>query len=179
MPTTEFIDELNEQLGESFAASQQYLAMGVFFRRELMPRVGAVFYDRAVDERNRAIAMMEYLLGAGAEAVIPGVASPQTSFAGVVEPLDVAIERERRLVDRAGGLVRIAKESGDFGSEQFMKRLIGDQAQRVSTLLSLRNVVRRCTCDPQQAEVYLASGHTPAPRDGEGARFARLAGAVA
>lgn len=155
---TEFADRLNEQVGDAFAASQQYLAIGVYYRRELLPRLAAVFYDRALEERERALMMVRYLLDAGAETVIPGTAGPRTSFADVVEPLEFAIDRERRVADRAGELVRLARDSGDFGSEQFMKRLIQDQNKGVTSLLSLLTVVRRSRRDPLRAEEFLAAG---------------------
>lgn len=177
MPTTTFADRLNEHVGDAFAASQQYLAIGVYYRRELLPRIAAVFYDRALEEREHALMMVKYLVDAGAETVIAGVAGPRTSFADVVGPLEFAIDRERCVAARAGELVRLARDSGDFGSEQFMKRLIQHQAKGMTSLLSLLTVVRRSRRDPLRAEEFLAAGTTVRSRR---TRFARgAAGLVA
>jgi ferritin len=160
---TGFADRLNEQLGDAFAASQQYLAMGVYYRVEMLPRLSAVCYDRALEQRDRAL------------AIVPGIPAPETAFADVVAPLQSAVERERRMSDRAGQLVRLARDGGDHGSEQFVKRLIGDQAQGLASLLSLLTVVRRCRRDPFRAEEFLATGLGERAERG---RFARADPAV-
>jgi ferritin len=169
---TGFADRLNEQLGDAFAASQQYLAMGVYYRVEMLPRLSAVCYDRALEQRDRALAMVRYLVDAGMPTIVPGIPAPETAFADVVAPLQSAVERERRMSDRAGELVRLARDSGDHGSEQFVKRLIGDQAHGLASLLSLLTVVRRCRHDPFRAEEFLAAGVV------ERGRFARADPAV-
>src|SRR5436189_113311 len=72
MPAQAFVDRLNEQVGHEFAASQQYLAIAVYYDDETLPRLAAFFYAQALEERNHALMMIQYLLDAGREAPIPG-----------------------------------------------------------------------------------------------------------
>lgn len=153
----EFARRLNEQVGDAFAASQQYLAMGVHYRVELLPRLAAVCDDRAVEHRDRALSTLRYLVDAGLPTTVPGIPAPVTVFSDAVEPLEFALAYERRMSDRAGALVRLARDTGDHGSEQFIKRLIGDQSQSLSSLLSLLTVLRRTRADPFRAEEFLAA----------------------
>ena len=84
MPT--FADALNGQIGYEFAASQQYIAIAVYYDAENLPQLAAHFYRQAVEERNHAMMMVQYLLDADREVVTPGVDAPQTAFSDVVAP---------------------------------------------------------------------------------------------
>ncbi len=82
---TRFTAALNEQIGHEFAASQQYVAIAVHYDAETLPRLAAFFYRQAVEERNHAMMLTQYMLDADLEVVTPGVAAPETGFADIVE----------------------------------------------------------------------------------------------
>jgi ferritin len=65
MAASSFADRLNEQIAYEFAASQQYVAVAVHYDAETLPRLAAFFYRQAVEERNHAMMMVQYLLDAG------------------------------------------------------------------------------------------------------------------
>ena len=50
---SKFTDALNEQLAEEFAASQQYVAIAVYYDAETLPQLARHFYRQAVEERPR------------------------------------------------------------------------------------------------------------------------------
>src|SRR5215212_10770278 len=100
VPAQAFVDALNEQIGHEFSASQQYVACAVHYDAETLPRLAAFFYRQAVEERNHAMMMVQYLLDAGVDPVVPGVAAPETSFADVVAPVTLALAQERRVSDQ-------------------------------------------------------------------------------
>src|ERR687891_721415 len=75
-----FPDALNEQIANEFGASQQYVAIAVYYDAESLPQLAAAFYRQAVEERNHAMMIVQYLLDAGAEVVVPAVAKPQNAF---------------------------------------------------------------------------------------------------
>ena len=84
-PATRFGELLNAQIGHEFAASQQYLAIASYYDDETLPRLASFFYAQALEERNHALMMVQYLLDADAPAPIPGVAAPQNGFGDVVD----------------------------------------------------------------------------------------------
>jgi len=43
MPATRFIEQLNVQIGQEFAAHQQYVACAVFYEALTMPQMAAFF----------------------------------------------------------------------------------------------------------------------------------------
>jgi ferritin len=159
MPAPAFVQRLNEQIGHEFTASQQYVAVAVYYDSETLPRLAAFFYAQALEERNHAMMMVRYLLDAGVEVTIPGVGAPRPTFVDIVEPVAVALEQERRVTDQIVELTRIAREEGDFPSEQFVQWFLKEQVEEIATMSDLLRVVERSRDRPMQAEEYLAREH--------------------
>ena len=165
MPDPAFVDRLNQQIGYEFGASQQYVAAAVYYDNETLPRLAAFFYAQALEERNHAMMMVQYLMDADAEVVIPGIAAPQGSFGDIVEPVRVALEQEKRVTGQINELAALAREAGDYSSEQFMQWFIKEQIEEVASMSDLLRVVERARDNPLLAEEYLAregSGAEPA-----------------
>src|SRR5437763_12214547 len=156
MAASSFVDSLNEQIAYEFAASQQYVAVAVHYDAQALPRLVAFFYRQAVEERNHALMMVQYLLDAGTDPVVPGVAAPTTRFDDIVAPVALALEQERRVSDQVTRLARIARDEGDYASEQFMSWFIKEQVEEIASMSDLLTVVRRAGADPLRAEEYLA-----------------------
>jgi len=159
MAAARFVDRLNEQIAYEFAASQQYIANAVYYDSQTLPRLAAFFYAQAVEERNHAMMMVNYLLDADAQVTIPGVTSPETGFDDIVAPVALALEQERRVSDQIGALMGVAREEGDFLSEQFVQWFLKEQVEEVSSMSSLLAVVERSAEAPMFIEDYLARDH--------------------
>jgi ferritin len=159
MPATRFVERLNEQIAYEFAASQQYIANAVHYDAETLPRLAAFFYAQALEERNHALMMVKYLLDADAEVAIPGVEAPQTQFADVIAPIALALEQERRVSDQIAALVGVAREEGDFQSEQFMQWFLKEQVEEVASMSALLKVAERSADSPMRIDDYLVREH--------------------
>ena len=109
-----FPDGLNEQVGHEFSASQQYIAIAVYYDAQTLPRLAAHFYRQAVEERNHAMMIVQYLLDSDERIVIPGVEAPQTEFGDVVEPVRLALEQEKRVTEQISELAKLARSEGDL-----------------------------------------------------------------
>ena len=161
MPAHAFVERLNEQVAHEFAASQQYLAIAVHYDDEALPRLAAFFYKQALEERNHALMMVQYLLDAGAAAPIPGIGAPHNEFGDVVAPIALALDQERRVSDQINALTAVARQEGDYTSEQFMQWFIKEQIEEVATMSDLLKVVERARDNPLLAEEYLARETLP------------------
>ena len=159
MPDPAFVDRLNEQIGYEFGASQQYVAAAVYYDSETLPRLAAFFYAQALEERNHAMMMVQYLMDADAKIVIPGTEAPKGEFADIVEPVRVALEQEKRVSEQINALARVAREQGDYSSEQFMQWFIKEQVEEVASMSDLLRVVERSRDNPMFAEDFLAREH--------------------
>jgi bacterioferritin B len=159
MAAARFVERLGEQIAYEFAASQQYIANAVYYDAQTLPRLATFFYAQAVEERNHAMMMVQYLLDSDAHVAVPGVAAPETQFADVVAPVALALEQERRVSDQIAALTGVAREEGDYQSEQFLQWFLKEQVEEVATMSSLLAVVERSTERPDLAEDYLAREH--------------------
>src|SRR3954464_595291 len=156
MAQSRFAEALNGQIAYEFGASQQYVAAAVHYDNETLPRLAAFFYAQAIEERNHAMMMVQYLMDADAEVVIPGIAAPQCSFGDIVEPVRVALEQEKRVTGQINALAAIAREHADYSSEQFMQWFIKEQIEEVASMSDLLRVVERSRDNAMFAEDFLA-----------------------
>ena len=174
MPAQRFADQLNAQIGNELSAHNQYLAVAVHYDALTMPQMAAFFYGQALEERDHAMMMVQYLLDTDADVVIPGVESPVGSFDGVVAPVELALTQEKRVTEQINGLLRTAREEGDFASEQFMQWFIKEQVEEVATMSDLLAVVKRNADDIDDIEDYVAREQSG---EGSDATAPRIAGA--
>ncbi len=152
-----FPEALNEQVAREFAASQQYVAIAVHYDAETLPQLAAHFYRQAVEERNHAMMIVQYLLDADEPVNVPGVAAPRTEFADAVAPVALALEQERQVTAQIVALARIARDEGDLVGEQFLHWFLQEQREEISSMSDLLAVVQRASASNLLlAEEYLA-----------------------
>ena len=138
-----FADALNEQIANEFGASQQYIAIAAYYDAETLPQLATHFYRQAVEERNHAMIIVQYLLDADEQVVIPGVEAPQTKFSDAVAPVALALEQEKRVTDQIVELVKLAREEGELVGEQFLHWFLQEQREEVASMTDLLHVVER------------------------------------
>jgi bacterioferritin B len=151
-----FADALNEQIAYEFGASQQYIAIAVHYDAQTLPQLAGHFYRQALEERNHAMMMVQYLLDAGEQVVIPAVQGPQVSFPDVVAPVQLALDQEKRVTGQIQQLALTAREEGDLVAEQFMHWFLQEQREEVSSMSSLLDVVSRSKDSVMHVEDFLA-----------------------
>ena len=138
-----FVDALNEQIAYEYAASQQYIAIAVHYDAESLPQLAAHFYRQAVEERNHAMMMVQFLLDADAPVRIPGVDAPKTDFSDPRAPVALALEQERRVTDQIVALVELARQEGNLVGEQFLHWFLTEQREEVASMSTLLAVLDR------------------------------------
>jgi bacterioferritin B len=159
MAAARFVERLNEQIGNEFAAQQQYIANAVYYNGQTLPRMAAFFYKQAVEERNHAMMMVQYLLDTDERVVIPGVSEPEVEFDDIIAPIALALEQERRVSDQVVALMGVARDEGDYLSEQFLQWFLKEQVEEVATMSSLLAVAQRSGETPMFIEDFLAREH--------------------
>jgi len=138
-----FASKLNEQIGYEFAASQQYVAVAVYYDSQSLPQLAAHFYRQAVEERNHAMMMVQYLLDADQDVMTPGIDAPQTGFPDVVAPVALALAQEKRVTQQIIELVKLARDEGELVGEQFLHWFLQEQREEVASMTDLLAVVER------------------------------------
>ena len=155
MTAPRFADQLNQQIGNEFAAHQQYIACAIHYDALTMPQLAAFFYGQALEERDHAMMMVQFLLDTDCSVRIPGVEAPQTEFATIKDPVVLALAQEKRVSEQIFALTRTAREENDFAAEQFMQWFIKEQVEEVATMNDLLAVVTRAGDDINAIEEYM------------------------
>jgi ferritin len=150
-----FAEQLNEQIGNEFAAHQQYVACAIHYDALTMPQMAAFFYGQALEERDHAMMMVQFLLDTDCPVKIPGVEAPTTDFASIIAPIELALAQEKRVSEQIFSLTRTAREENDFAAEQFMQWFIKEQVEEVATMNDLLAVVNRASDDINAIEEYM------------------------
>jgi bacterioferritin B len=156
MPESRFAQSLNQQVAHEFAASQQYIAIAVHYDNEALQQLAAYFYAQALEERNHALMMVQYLMDADLPVTIPGVEAPITSFTSLSAPIALALDQEKRVSAQIADLVALAREDSDFQSEQFLQWFLKEQVEEVASMTTLLRVVERAGDNALLVEDYLA-----------------------
>lgn len=149
-------DLLNAQIGHEFFASQQYIAIAVWYDGQALPQLAGHFYAQAVEERNHAMMIVRYLLDRDAQVVIPGVPEVRNSFETVAEPIELALAQERTVTEQFETLISLARDERDFLGEQFMHWFLKEQVEEVASMSTLLQVAGRVGENVLLLEDYLA-----------------------
>ena len=173
---TPFNDLLNEQVAHEFAAHQQYVACAVYYESQTLPQLASFFYRQALEERDHAMMMVQYLLDTDVPVITPGVQAPKSGFADVVEPVALALEQEKRVSEQISRLAGTAREQHDYAAEQFMQWFIAEQIEEVSTMSDLLAVATRSRDRVMEIEDYIAREQSGGESDPGAPRVAGATG---
>lgn len=142
---TTFDQLLTEQIGHEFAASQQYVAIAVWFDDHDLPQLASHFYRQSVEERNHAMMLVQYRLDRDMGVTIPGVPDVQTDFADHTEPIRLSLQQEKRVSEQIQALFAAARAEGDGLGEQAMLWFLKEQVEEVASMSTLLTIAERTT----------------------------------
>jgi bacterioferritin B len=162
---TKFNTLLQEQIRSEFGAAQQYVAIAVYFDAEDLPQLAKHFYTQAVEERNHAMMLVQYLLDRGIGVEIPGVDAVRNSFGAPSEALAVALDQERAVTEQVTRLAGVARDEGDYLGEQFMQWFLAEQVEEVARMTTLVRVADRAGTNLFNLEDFVAREMVAAAAD--------------
>lgn len=142
-PRTTFQQLLHNQISNEFTASQQYIALAVYYDNHDMPQLAKHFYGQSVEERNHAMMIIQYFLDRDIDVEIPAVDAPVTGFTDYRAPIELALSQEKAVTDQIVALARAARDDGDYLGEQFMQWFLKEQVEEVSTMTTLQAIADR------------------------------------
>lgn len=162
---TKFNSLLREQIRSEFTASQQYVAIAVYFDGSDLPRLAAHFYAQAVEERNHAMMLVQYLLDRDVDIEIPGVDTVLNGFETPAQALRLALEQERTVTEQVSRLASVARDEGDYLGEQFMQWFLKEQVEEVATMTTLVRIAERAGANLFHLEDFVARELSTAAAD--------------
>lgn len=147
---------LQDQVRNEFTASHQYVAVAVWFDNEDLPRLASHFYMQALEERNHAMMIVQYMMDNNLPVTIPSIGEVRNEFNETRELVALALEQEREVTDEITTLARTARDEGDYLGEQFLQWFLKEQVEEVAQMSTLLNVVERANGNLFDVETYLA-----------------------
>ncbi|ONI72696.1 bacterioferritin [Actinosynnema sp. ALI-1.44] len=154
--TSKFHQLLQQQIRNEFTASQQYIALAVWFDDQDLPQLAKHFYHQALEERNHAMMIVQYLLDNDIKVIIPSVDEVRNDFVEAAELVELALNQERQVTDDIVALAKAARDEDDYKGEQFMQWFLKEQVEEVSSMSTLLNVVKRSNGNLFDVETFVA-----------------------
>ncbi|HEX3732396.1 MAG TPA: ferritin [Mycobacteriales bacterium] len=142
-PASKFSELLHKQVHNEFNASHQYVALAVWFDNNDFPQLAKHFYRQALEERNHALAIVQYLMDTDHKVEIPGAGEVRNDFARVPELIELALQQEKEVKADIETLAKTAREEGDYVGEQFMQWFLKEQVEEISSMHTLLTVALR------------------------------------
>ncbi len=149
-------DLLIAQIGHEFTASQQYTAFAVWFDLQALPGMAERFYSQALEERNHAMMIVQYLMDRGCDVSIPAIPALEDVPATVTGILEFAVDQEKAVTGQFERIVTAARTDQDYLAEQFTHWFLKEQVEEVSSMSTLLQVAVRCGDNLMLLEDYLA-----------------------
>jgi bacterioferritin B len=140
---TKFLGLLSDQIRNEFTASQQYIAVAVYFDDADLPQLAKHFYRQAVEERNHAMMLVRYLVDRDIHAEIPGIDAVRNDFATPRAAIEMALAQERTVTEQITNLAAAARDEGDYLGEQFMQWFLKEQVEEVASMTTLLRIAER------------------------------------
>ncbi|HET9874184.1 MAG TPA: ferritin-like domain-containing protein [Mycobacterium sp.] len=153
---TKFHALLQEQIYNEFTAAQQYIAVAVYFDDADLPQLAKHFYSQAVEERDHAMMMVQYLLDRDSHVEIPGAGTVRNQFDTPRDALVLVLEQERAVTDQVSQLAKVARDEGDYLGEQFMQWFLREQVEEVAVMTTLLRVADRAGSNMFDLENFIA-----------------------
>jgi ferritin len=153
---TKFHGLLHDQIRSEFGASQQYLAIAVYFDGADLPQLAKHFYGQAIEERNHAMMLVQYLLDRDIEIEMPGVDPVRNAFETPRDALVLALDLERTVTEQISRLAAVARDEGDYLGEQFMQWFLKEQVEEVAMMTTLVRIADRAGANLFHLEDFVA-----------------------
>ena len=134
---------LNQQIGNEFGASLQYVAMASHFAGEGLTELAGLFYQQAQEERDHAMRFVKFVVDAGGTVEIPAIPAPKSKFSSVEEAVKLALTWEKEVTSQINRLVEQSMAESDHITQNLLNWFVSEQLEEVSSMDNLLKVVQR------------------------------------
>jgi ferritin len=136
------VEPFNEQIQSEFAASQQYIAIAVYFDEMGLVQLAQFFYRQSEEERMHAMKFVHFMLEAEGRPIIPPVPELKNDFDSPADAVQFALDQERKVTAEIDNLVSLAVTEGDHAGNNFLQWFVTEQVEEVATMTTLLQTIR-------------------------------------
>lgn len=134
---------LNQQVGNEFGASLQYVSIATYFDGESLPELAAHFYRQAEEERDHAMRFVKYIVDAGGSVIIPPIPGPKSGFSSAEEAVRLSLEWELTVTQQINALMDQAIKENDHIAGSMLQWFVTEQLEEVSSMETLLRMIQR------------------------------------
>ena len=144
MPLSQkLIAAINQQVGNEFGASLQYVCIANYFGEEGMPECCAFFTQQGDEERAHAMRFAKYVLDSGGHVEIPAIPAPKHAFKSAVDAIELSLSWEKEVTEQINRIMELAVKENDFLTQNFLSWFLTEQVEEIATMKTLLQVARR------------------------------------
>lgn len=147
---------INAQIGREFGASLQYVNIATYFDGESLPELAGFFYRQAEEEKMHAMKFVHYVVAAGGTVAIPAIEAPLHAFDSATAAVEAALNWELDVTRFINELMDLAVQERDHIAQNFLQWFVAEQLEEVSSMTTLRDIIRRAGDNLLFVEDYLA-----------------------
>lgn len=133
----------NQQIGNEFGASMQYLTIAAHFDRQNLALLAQLFFEQAEEEKEHAMKFVHYVLDAQGELRIPAIPEPEPTFATAEEAVQAALDWEVEVTAQINRLMDTAVSQNDYLAQNFLRWFVDEQLEEIMKMDQLLSVIRR------------------------------------
>ena len=150
MPLSEALRvALNDQLGNEFQASYNYLAMSSWFEAESWDGFASWMALQSAEERVHAMKFYQYLLDRGAGVSLPALEAPNGEFKTPLDVFEQSREQEQEVTASINRLYKVAIENDDYATVSFLKWFLDEQVEEEKAVGDMIEKLSRAGENPE------------------------------
>lgn len=132
-------EELLKQVNREFLSERLYIAMEYYFKSLDLNSYARLFNDYALEERNHAYKMLEFLDEHNCSTTISGIEDVLTSYTSPKDVFEKAYAHEIQVTKWITDIYKLAIKEGDIASQQFLDWYIEEQREEEDKMLERLN----------------------------------------
>ena len=127
--STEMAKAINDQISYEASSANAYIAIGSWCERIGYDGSAAFFFEQAAEENGHMLKLIHYLNGVGAEAIIPAIEKPPSSFESLESTFQFGLKSEQNVTKAIYDLVDMAEKEKDRSTYSFLQWFVSEQIE--------------------------------------------------
>ncbi len=125
---------INDQVNAELYSAYLYSAMGMYF--ESIDLAGAAVWMKAqaAEEIMHADKFMDYVNERGGRVYLEAIEKPPSEWDSAKAVFEASLEHERKVSALINGLVKLAREEGDYMTENFLQWYVAEQVEEEASV---------------------------------------------
>ncbi|HEX5577446.1 MAG TPA: ferritin [Gemmatimonadaceae bacterium] len=133
----------NQQIGNEFGASMQYLAIAAHFQQRHLTLLAKLFTEQSEEEKEHAMKFVRYLNDTKGGLAIPSIPAPKPEFSSAADAVQAALDWEKEVTKQITSLMDMAVGENDYLAQSFLQWFIDEQLEEVVKMDRLLGVIKQ------------------------------------